>query len=100
MKKPVERSRENLQKRGYAASVVERWNHFDKAYEQAFGFISLIATKPDEIGCTAIHITPVDPAIAATKLLADESAKSWLQVGNRIEIHEWYKDPDPEMNEK
>jgi hypothetical protein len=98
-KKRVERSLELLQAQGFHAAIVERWNHFDKAYAEAFGFISLIAMRPGEKGILGIHMTP-DPEGAARKLLEDRRAKNWLQSGNRIEIHEWHKEPEPEVDPK
>lgn len=91
--KSIQRSLQELKKRGYTAHVVERFNTFVKIRQDFGGFADILAYKLGEPGVLAIQacVGSGDVAKHVNKLKPLANVKTWLQAGNRLEIWSWAK---------
>lgn len=86
---PIVRTLSFLRKQGYDCSIVERWNPYSKRKHDAFGFIDIIAVKPDTpiLAIQATGGSGGNFAERRKKILSEPRVLTWLQAGGRIEIH-------------
>ena len=86
----MQRSLALLKRLGYAACVVERFNHFVKVRQDAMGFIDILAAGNGSI--LAIQSTTTsNQASRVAKIKAEPRALAWLNNGGRIFVHGWSK---------
>jgi hypothetical protein len=89
---PTERTMRKLRDLGYLVSKAEHWNQFARQTFDLFGFIDVAALGIDESGVLAVQATTTEnQSKRVTKILGLESAKRWLDCGNRIEVWGWKK---------
>lgn len=89
---PTQRSLALLRSAGYTVQVVERWNPFARVRQDLFGFIDIVAVRPDLPGVLAIQSTSrANIAARRTKIAEEARARVWLAAGNAIVIHGWAK---------
>ena len=89
---PTQRTLAELKRRGYTSAIVERWNQWAKIRQDLYGFIDVVAIKPDENGVLAVQCTS-DAHVAerTTKINGLPAAQVWLKAGNRIVVWGWGK---------
>lgn len=94
---PTSRSLEYLRKDGYKAGVVERFIQAIHQRVDLFGCIDIVAIRadyPDGIhgGTLGVQSTTAEhEAERATKAAAIPALRTWLEAGNRFEVHGWVK---------
>lgn len=81
----------DLEKRGYTAANVEKWNSFAHIRQDLWGFADLIAFKPGEV-LLVQTTTKSNMAARRTKINSNTTAQAWLQAGHAIELQGWYKE--------
>jgi len=92
MKGPVARSLAWYRKQGWYAYSVSRWVPQAKRTIDFAGFADIIAYSPalgTIVACQAT--TTANQAARVTKILALESAGSWIKAGGHIQVHGWAK---------
>lgn len=86
---PTQRSLAYLRKVGYRVGIAEHWNAFARIRQDLFGFIDLVAIRPD-YKILAIQTTSMPNTSARiAKILELPSSADWLRAGGRIEVHGW-----------
>ena len=89
---PTGRSLVYLRELGYTVAVAEKWNPYARIRQDLFGFIDVAAIRADVPGVLAVQCTTrANQAARATKIASFPAARTWLDCGNRIEIHGWAK---------
>lgn len=87
---PTQRTLAELRKRGYMASVTERWNPFAKIRQDLFGIIDVLAVGNGET--VAVQCTSGSNLSSRLKKIADSDATPILRKsGWRILAHGWRK---------
>lgn len=90
MSSPTQRTLKHYRDLGYKCQVVEHWNPFAKIRIDLFGFIDILAIKPDEI--IGIQTTSDSGRSARRKKIQDsELAKDWVKAGGKIVLTTWGK---------
>ena len=90
MSSNLSRTLKVMRDEGYTCDVVERFIHQIRIRKDAFGFIDMIALKPNEI--IAVQVCSYSShGTHRKKLLALENTKLWLQAGGKIQIRSWRK---------
>ena len=88
---PAQRTLKELRKLGCIYQVVERWNSFAHIRQDLFGFIDIVALRP-EVGIIGIQCTSrANHNARKEKILASPLAKEWLLCGGKIEVWSWGK---------
>jgi hypothetical protein len=88
----TQRSLANLRERGYLPWIVEIWNPYTHTKRDLYGFLDIVAVKPDVVGVLGIQTTTVSNLRARIKkAMGIEAIKWWLLAGNRVEFHGWKK---------
>lgn len=91
---PTSRTLAECRKRGWMACVVEKWIPQTKRRADAFGFGDILAVDPDERGALLIQATSGSHVAERVEKIVGpcaESARVWVQAGNRIEVWGWRK---------
>ncbi len=95
MRTLISRTVELLRAEGYVAESVEQFNYYSKRSKDLFGFIDVIAVHPAKSGALGVQVTnSANAANRLKKALANPNLETWLQAGNRFEIHAWRKSPE------
>ena len=88
---PTQRTLAALRKDGYTCAITERWNPHAHIRQDLYGFVDVLAIKPD-YGILAVQACAGgDHAKRRTKILAEPRAKLWLECGGRICVCSWTK---------
>ena len=77
-----------LRERGFTCAIVEHWNSFANIRQDMYGFIDVIAIKPELI----IGVQCCDHSNLAAhrkKIKVNKNAPIWLEAGREIEIWSW-----------
>ena len=85
---PTQRSLAHLKELGYAAKVVERWNHFAKIRQDLFGG-DILALKSGEPVLVIQATTGSNHAARREKLEAAGFIPLWKGAGASLEIWSW-----------
>ena len=92
MTSPTQRSLKLMRDLGYHIGIVEKWNAFARIRVDLFGWIDLVATKPDEIGILGIQTTTqANIGARLAKAKGNPALVSWLVSGCRLRVHGWRK---------
>lgn len=92
MSSPTQRTIKELKKQGYTTAIVEKWNAFAKIRQDMFGFIDIVAIKPNKHGVLGVQCTSMGNGSARkTKALQNENLTVWCASGNVFEVWEWGK---------
>lgn len=98
MSSPTIRTIAKMKKEGYIIGVVERFIKMGRfgMRKDLFGFIDLIACRPEESGTVGVQTTSGSNFSAHIhKILDNEeirlNAVTWVSSGNRILLHGWRK---------
>lgn len=93
MTSPTQRSLAWLRKRGWTASVVEKWNHVVHIRQDLFGFADVLAFRNGEpvLLLQVCSSSGGDVASRKTKISQNAVAALWLEAGHAIDIHGWAK---------
>jgi len=105
---PSERSLFELRKKNWTAIEVVGIEKYKKgrAPRKLFGFIEILAYHSARKLTLAVVDGGDSPFRTRDKILACGQAASWLQAGNKIEVHGWKKVPcerqdgSPSLNRK
>ena len=90
---PTELSLRELRKQGYTAQVVEKFNQFAGVRQDLFGFIDIVAIKPNVNGVLGIQATSRDHISHRSKKITDSNIYPiWIGCGNQIEVWGWRKE--------
>lgn len=88
---PTQRTLKWLRDSGWQVAITERWCPFSRRRIDLFGFIDLLAVRPEStigVQCTSQS----NAAARVTKILSLPSAKEWLAGGQRkIWVIGWRK---------
>lgn len=88
---PTQRTLAALRKDGYACAITERWNPHARIRQDLYGFIDILAIKP-EYGILGVQACAgASHATRRAKILAEPRAKLWLETGGRIAVCSWSK---------
>ena|SRR3990167_843866 len=91
---PTQLSLKELRKRGYMASVVEKFNPFVKVRQDLFGFGDILAVHPERKEFLIVQATTGDGGNVAErihKIEGNENAKRWKKAGGKISVWGWAK---------
>jgi len=87
---PTQRSKVQMEERGYHVAIVEYWHAFARQRRDLFGAFDLLGIGPD--GTLAVQTTSASNVSARVKKLADlEAVAAARKAGWRIEVHGWRK---------
>ncbi len=87
---PTQRTLAELRRRGYLAQVVEHWVPGARVRRDLFGFIDVLAIKPDEVlGVQACAGASVAARVA--KIAEHENVGQVREAGVRIMVWGWRK---------
>lgn len=87
---PTQRTLKWLRKDGYTAAITERWNPHAKIRQDLFGFVDVVAIKPDATGVLAVQATSGSNTSARLeKIRGIAAARVWLESGNRLQVVGW-----------
>jgi hypothetical protein len=90
---PTQLSLRYLERSGWTAAVVEKWNPFAHIRQDLFGFADILAFKQGE-PVTLVQTTTADnTSKRVKKIKANETATAWTGAGNQIVVHGWKKNP-------
>ena len=90
MSSPTQRSKALLEKEGYKVAIVERWNPHAKKRQDLFGFIDLLAIRPDET--LAVQTTSYSHVSERLHKIAEhDNLPAVREAGWKIEVHGWHK---------
>lgn len=81
----------DLEKRGYTAAVVERWNPFARIRQDLFGFADIIAFRVGEV-LLVQTTTKSNMSARRNKINSNPTAQAWLAAGHGIELQGWYQE--------
>lgn len=88
---PTARTMKYLVADGYACAVVEKWNPFARIRQDLFGFIDLLAMKPNT-PLLAIQVTSTSNISARIAKIEQSIYRDWwVSTGCRLEVHGWSK---------
>ena len=103
---PTQRSLAYLRKVGYTVAVTEKWNHITHTRQDLWAFGDLLAFRPGVPVMIVQTTTAANRAARRRKLLANATAKLWVQAGGACVLHAWARrggrgekktwDPNPE----
>lgn len=88
---PTSRSLQYLRDQGYIANVVERWNAYAKIRQDLFGFIDLIAIKPNSPVLAIQATSGTNVSARITKAKESPNLRTWLETGSSFEVWGWSK---------
>lgn len=92
MNSPAQQSIALLKSEGYTVGITEHFNSFARIRQDLFGFIDMVAVRPQGMGVLAVQTTSrANVNARLEKILVSKNAKVWLEAGNDIEIHGWAK---------
>lgn len=97
MPKPMsgQRSMQLMRREGWTVGKVERWLAHAGGFgvrQDLFGFIDIVCMKRGFNGLLAIQTTTLTQFRShIKKIISIPESLLWLQVGNSIEVHGWYK---------
>lgn len=95
------KSKKLLEKQGYIVDVAEhKGTRFYKNKKDTFGFIDLLAIRGDEPGVLGVQVTSYSNTSHRIKKIIEEcevQCRTWLEAGNRIEVHGWWEDGSEQM---
>jgi hypothetical protein len=103
MSKESARSKQLLEKEGYLAQVVERWQSFFGRNSggrpgvriDLFGIIDIVAVQASQNGVLGVQSTSgANASSRMKKALESKALRVWLEAGNRFEVHGWAKRGD------
>lgn len=87
---PTSRTLAELRRAGSIAGVVERWNAHQRIRQDLFGFLDLVAIRPDVVGVLGIQATSgSNGAGRVAKILAEPRALVWVRAGNGLQVWSW-----------
>ncbi len=87
---PTSRTLAELEKQGYRAAVVERWNPHARVRQDLFGFIDVLAVKEGEV--LAVQATSDSNVAARVRKIAEHDNAPYVRsAGIRIEVWGWKK---------
>ena len=87
---PTQRTLAYLRKSGAVAAVVEKWNPHAGVRQDLFGFVDLIYMSKAFQCVVAVQATSgTNHAARRTKVLSIDTARQWLECGQRVEIWSW-----------
>lgn len=87
---PTTRSLAKLREEGYTAGIVEKWNPHARIRQDLFGFIDVLAIKPNET--LAVQTTSYSGVSARVKKIQESDHVAAVRdAGWRIEVHGWRK---------
>lgn len=86
---PTQRSLKYLREQGYTVAIVERWNAFARIRQDLFGFIDLLAIKPNET--LAVQTTASGVSARLKKISESPLLPKVREAGWKIHIHGWRK---------
>ncbi len=90
MSSPTQRTLKEMEKRGYACFVVERWNPWAHVRQDLFGFVDVLALGDNEIvGVQACHTSDVSKRV--DKIANHENVAAVRKAGIRLLVHGWEK---------
>lgn len=89
---PTARTLKELERRGYTAAVVEKWNPWARVRQDLFGFADVIGFKAGEPVLLVQTTTRTNASARRKKIRDNPTASAWLAAGHRIEVHGWFKD--------
>jgi len=89
---PTARSLEYLRGMGYKAGVVERFIQAIHQRVDLFGCIDIVAIREHVQGVLGVQSTTVDnESKRVAKAVKIPALRTWLEAGNRFEVHGWAK---------
>lgn len=79
-----------MRERGWQAEVVEKFNHYAKIRQDAFGFGDILAFHP-EMKIIALLQTTSRSNFSSRrkKILKLKEAAGWEEAGGRVILHGW-----------
>jgi carbonic anhydrase len=87
---PMERSLAHLRAAGYLAEKVERRNAHTHITNDLYGFIDILAVRPNEI--LGVQVTSgAHVANRITKIAEHPNTPRLREAGIRLEVHGWRK---------
>jgi hypothetical protein len=86
---PTQRSLAYLRGGGYTVGIVEHWNAFARLTLDLWGFADLVAFRPGVPVLLVQTTTGANLAARRRKILANETARQWVQAGHEIVLHSW-----------
>lgn len=92
MSTPTQRSLAKLRKDGWTVAITEKWNPYARIRQDLFGFIDLLAIRPEMT--LAVQTTSGSNAAArVTKIRESPVALQWLAgyPHRQIVVHSWAK---------
>lgn len=93
MTSPTQRSKAQMEERGYLVAIVEYWHAFAHQRRDLFGAFDLLGVGPE--GTLAVQTTSASNVAARVKKLADlESVAAARKAGWRLEVHGWRRGKD------
>ena len=89
---PTQRSLKELRTNGYTAQVVEKFNPFAHIRQDLFGFIDIVAIKPEVSGVLGVQTTTqAHVPDHVEKIITNSNFRTWIDSGNKFVIHGWSK---------
>lgn len=84
MRSPTEKALKWIRDQGYTADITEHWMHFAKRRKDLFGFIDIVAVKPDSplVGIQATSRTNISARVRKIRSL--DVHQVWLKSGCRL----------------
>jgi len=86
---PTQRSLEYLREEGYTVAIVEHWNSWARIRQDLFGFIDLLALKPNET--LAVQVTASGVSARLKKIADSPMLPKVREAGWKIHVHGWRK---------
>lgn len=87
---PTQRSKAQMEDRGYLVAIVEYWHAFARQRRDLFGCFDLLGVS--EEGTLAVQTTSASNVSARVRKLADsEAVAAARKAGWRLEVHGWRK---------
>src|SRR3990167_6595315 len=91
---PTQLSLKELRKRGYMASVVEKFNPWVKVRQDLFSFGDILAVHPERKEFLLIQATTGEGGNVAErvrKVGGHKNAKVWVEAGGKVFVWGWAK---------
>lgn len=90
---PTQRSKKEMESRGYLVAIVEYWHAFARQRRDLFGAFDLLGVGP--AGTLAVQTTSASNVAARVRKLAELEAVSVARkAGWQLEVHGWRKGKD------
>ena len=90
MSSPTQRSKAQMEERGYVVAIVEYWHAFAHQRRDLFGAWDLLGIGAE--GTLAVQTTSASNVSARVKKLAElETVAAARKAGWRLEVHGWRK---------